>query len=132
MIALPKQNRTHHHHYKHKDSGGYFERDEKLLIVLLALFAVLPLIFLLLKVCRKISGYTESQGTNGEANEATTIRASSQSMVTVDSGIYHILTKQDYANLAPPRYSVISNHPTPVTYETPPPYTSAMETDSFI
>lgn len=51
--------------------------------------------------------------------------AASESCVSDVDNIYSI-TKQDYKNLAPPRYSAIYVHPTPVTYVEPPPYSPAI------
>ncbi|XP_066250704.1 uncharacterized protein [Euwallacea similis] len=114
---------TQHHqndtnHCKH-NRRGYYASDEKFFWVLISLFLVVPIIILLLKIRRKLSGRCKS---HQERRCRRDIMGTPLELRLSDSASVYTITKQDYVNLAPPRYSVISQNPVPTTYEIPPPY----------
>ncbi|CAG9770551.1 unnamed protein product [Ceutorhynchus assimilis] len=101
------------YNYPNHTHEAHFARKEKLCWVLVALVAVLPMILLALRICKKISEYRESRRQCRNGSSDTNLEVSDPSF------IYTIPVKQDYVNLAPPCYSLTP--PTP-TYELPPPY----------
>ncbi|XP_050301717.1 uncharacterized protein LOC126739932 [Anthonomus grandis grandis] len=110
------------HHFSHRNEKlrPLSLRNDKLMWVLICLVSVLPVVLLLLKLCRKASERYESrrQREQPSSNHLTDSfhRQSNSSVYTI--------TKQDYSNMAPPRYSTISIYPVRSTYEKPPPYYS--------